>query len=480
MQTRLRFGLDIGYHSILLVFAACALFGQQPPDNSAGSANTIRLNVRQVLVPVIVADKKGHPTQGLRKSDFQVTEDGVPQEIVSFTKEAVKSGSVTGSLPSTSPQDVPKSAKGLSASTSPGRGMMVICFDTLHTSGASFGRARASVDQLFGKGGETGDQFVLLSLGRQLRVIQPATNDPSVIRAKLGSKEFTSALGDSETAQLVNALHDVKSRMDTYCTGCPCGRDASNRKSTCDVERQEIARDLDARADQFRMYSTAFFAGLKRVVEELAKLDGRRTLVLVSDGFTLTPGKELYAIASAYLPNSPYFKFDPSHNMQPALDESLRVAAARDIVVSTIEARGIYSPSSSPGGLSDASNAAPGATGRQEMLASRQTTNAARGGSLLEEVDSKWSSVEHDNGSVLAQLAKATGGIYFHDSNDLVKGFREIVDDRSEVYIIAYTRQNAADGKFHQITVTVNAAGLKPGNLIVRSKAGYWADPAHP
>jgi VWFA-related protein len=265
--------------------------------------------------------------------------------------------------------------------------------------------------------------------------------------------------------------------MDTYCTACPCGRDAGNNKSTCDVERQQIKQDLDARSEQFATFGKAFFAGLKSVVEELAKIDGHHTLVLVSDGFTLMPGKELYATASAYLPNSHYFKFDPVRNMQPALDESLKVAAVRDIVVSTIDTRGVYSSSFRPGGLSDASNAGPGATGRQEVLA--RGKDALRGGTLLEETDSKWSSVGQDNGGVLAQLAEATGGIYFHDNNDLLKGFREVLEDKSQSYMLAYVPSNAAaDGKFRTITVSVSAAGVKPENTIVRNKSGYWAEGA--
>jgi VWFA-related protein len=464
---------------VFLLIVGCRLFGQQQTDNPTKGESTIRLNVRQVLVPVIVTDKKGNPITTLRASDFHVSEDGVPQKIVAFTKETATSAANAVvervPIPPASTVNVPEAVKDSPvAPATPGR-IWVICFDALHTSFASFTRARTAVEKLFDQERETGDRFVLLSLGRQLRVIQPATSDVSAIRAKLDSKEFTSIIGGFETVQLVNAVNDVRRRMDIYCTACPCGRDAKNIKNTCDVERQQIKQDLDARSDQFTMFDKAFFAGLKSVVEELAKIDGHHTLVLVSDGFTLMPGKELYATASAYLPNSPYFKFDPVRNMQPALDESLKVAAARDIVVSAIDTRGIYSSSFRPGGLSDASNAAPGATGRQDVLA--RGNGPLRGGTLLEETDSKWSSVQQDNGSVLAQLAEATGGIYFHDNNDLLKGFGEVLGDKSQSYMLAYVPSNpAADGKFRHITVSVNAVGVKPENTIVRNKSGYWAE----
>jgi VWFA-related protein len=467
-----------GMRSVFLQIAACSLFAQQPQDNSSGEA-TIKLNVRQVLVPVVVTDKKGHFVAGLHASDFQITEDAVPQEIVAFTRETASSILDSGAdrLPSRSISAGQPAASPAPRAATQER-MWVICFDAVHMSPASFARVRAAMDKLLTGGHQNGDKFVLLSLGERIRVIQTATSDLSVLHGKLASQELTSTFTNSQSSQLTNAVNDLRRRMDSYCVGCACGRDAGNRKDTCDVERQQIKIDLDARSEQFVAFSKAFLAAFKTVVEEFAKLQGQRTLVLISDGFTLMPGAELYATVAAYLPNSPYFKFDPSRNLQPALDESLRVATAHDIVVSAIDTRGVYSASFRPGGISDASTAAPGATGRQEVLARRNATNALRGGSLLEEMDSKGNAVERANGSALARIAEATGGIHFHDSNDLLKGFREALDDRKETYVLAYAPKNSVqDGKFRQITVRVSGAGIKAGDLTVRSKSGYWSEP---
>ena len=462
-----------GIRSVFLLIAACSLFAQQPPDN-AGGEGIIKLNVRQVLVPVMVTDRKGHFITDLRASDFLIAEEAVPQDIVAFTRETASSILDAG------PVRLPPhslTAGQPSAATAQGR-IWVICFDTMHTSFASFARVRAAMEKVFAKGHRNGDKFVLISLGDRLRIVQTATSDLSVLETRLASQDFTSTFTNAQLSQLNNAVNDLRRRMDTYCVACACGRDAGNRKDTCDVERQQIRVDLDARSEQFAAFSKAFLAGFKAVVEEFAKLEGQRTLVLVSDGFTLTPGIELYATVSAYLPNSPYFKFDPSRNLRPALDEALRVATSHDIVVSAIDTRGVYSASFRPGGISDASTAAPGATGRQEVLARTNATNALRGGSTLEEMDSKQNSVERDYGSALAQIAEATGGISFHDSNDLLKGFREALDDRKETYVLAYAPKNPVqDGKFRHITVRVSATGVKSGDLIVRSKSGYWSEP---
>lgn len=448
----------------------------------AAADSVIRVNVRQVLVPVIVTDKKGHSVGGLRPSDFQIAEDGVAQEIVAFTREVAQRGSLT-SASLGSARSAPNATGGPAIATAAPKHIWIICLDALHTSSADFVRARDAIDKSLGSidhigGPSAGDQFVLLSIGRQLHVLQPATNDPSLIRAKVNGKAFTSLPIESNSVQLATAVNEVRRQMDIYCTKCPCGRGASNRQSTCALEVQRIKQGLDARSEQFREYDNGFFAQFNSVIAELAKLDGRRSLILISDGFTLMPGRELLATAGAYLPNSPYFTPDPAVNMQSALDRSLRIAAAENIMVSVIDSRGNYTPGARQGGLLDASHAAPGSTGRQEVL-SRGTGNTMRGGTLLEEADSKWSSVEYDNGSALSQLAAATGGVYFHDSNDLQKGLREALDDSRETYVLAYVPKNLAqDGKFREITVKVNPERAKSEAVMVRAKAGYWAENA--
>jgi len=68
----------------LVAAALTATIGAAPqqPQRAAG---TVHSNVRAVLVDVVVHDKKGEPVRDLTESDFQITEDGVPQKIASFT-----------------------------------------------------------------------------------------------------------------------------------------------------------------------------------------------------------------------------------------------------------------------------------------------------------------------------------------------------------------------------------------------------------
>ena len=78
---------------------ACLLAGAgahgQAQTNVASNAGagdqpaaTLKMDAREVLLPVTVRDKKGALVTTLNVSDFTLTEDGRPQKIKSFTRES--------------------------------------------------------------------------------------------------------------------------------------------------------------------------------------------------------------------------------------------------------------------------------------------------------------------------------------------------------------------------------------------------------
>jgi Ca-activated chloride channel homolog len=54
------------------------------PDRRDGIAPSFRTDVQRVFVPVTVTDADGHKVEGLRKEDFRISQDGVPQTISEF------------------------------------------------------------------------------------------------------------------------------------------------------------------------------------------------------------------------------------------------------------------------------------------------------------------------------------------------------------------------------------------------------------
>ena len=71
------------------MFALACLPAPSPAQQPAsGQPVTLRVQAREVLLPVTVRDKKGALVTSLKIGDFTLTEDGRPQIIKSFTRES--------------------------------------------------------------------------------------------------------------------------------------------------------------------------------------------------------------------------------------------------------------------------------------------------------------------------------------------------------------------------------------------------------
>ena len=427
-----------------LIFAAgaCSLLAQDA---------TIRVDVRQVLVPVVVTDKKGHHVSGLRASDFRILEDGVPQDIASFSSDTA--GSV---------DDVAALSK--ASSTTGPRHTFVICIDTLHAAPSNAAHLRAALENLFEneKPGEA--QYVLIGIGRQLQVLQPATTNPLAILLKVRSAAFQNAMGGLDASALSTQLQNIRTRMDEFCKRCACGTRSNQRN--CDAEIDSLKQSIDQDAEHWNAPTAQLVEQFKNVVEELAKLPTGRTLILVSDGFHINPRREFYGVVSAYLPNVAQFKLDDAKDADPALLAALKVASDRSVTIDTVDSRGGATASLASTGSMDAAAGAPRPGNTSNLGISR--TSARTTGNIPPPTppDSKL-----EESASMEQLARATGGVYFHDSGKMLNQLRTALADGRQYYVLSYVPKNSArDGQFRSITV--EATGK---NLNVRAKSGYWA-----
>jgi VWFA-related protein len=199
-----------------------ALAQPSPTDQPAA---TLKIQAREVVLPVTVRDKHGALVSSLQKTDFTLTEDGRPQTIKSFTRE-------TG-LPF----------------------MLGLLVDTSHSvSGAmEFERKAAGkfVDQMLPadpKNAKTGDQAFLLHFDHEVELLEDFTNSRDKLHKELDD------LGPSRAAQ-----NDTQGPETS-------GDDRSSRPST--------------RRGGTQLYDAIFLAA-----DELMKpKEGRKALVVFSDG----------------------------------------------------------------------------------------------------------------------------------------------------------------------------------------------------
>jgi VWFA-related protein len=448
---------------LLFLLAACTIFAQQEP--------TIRLDVQQVLVPVIVTDKKGHHVEGLHSSDFHIYEDGVPQEINAF------SSGTAASVDDITALSKPASAPAAESATP--RRTFVICLDTLHTSSASVTRMRRALESLFAGEKPSDAQYVLIGIGRQMQVLQAATANPLAILMKIRGVAFERTMAGLDASAMAAELNNLRSRMDEYCKRCPCGVRANPRP--CDSEIETLKQSVSAEAARWIAPTNALLEQFRNVVEELGKLPTSRTLILVSDGFNVNPARDFYALLSSYLPNLP--QFEPgiikgvikgdTKNPEPLLQEASKIAADRNVTIYAVDSRSGSAPSLTSNGSMDAgSTGSPG--GFQSVLGNsgpRGSAASVRTTTLQSDAGHQPGAAAFEQSAAMERLAHATGGVYFHEGNDILKQFKAALADGREYYVLAYAPKNSAqDGKFRRITVETTDK-----NLTLRAKAGYWA-----
>jgi VWFA-related protein len=172
------------------------------------------------------------------------------------------------------------------------------------------------------------------------------------------------------------------------------------------------------------------FTVLEGAIRRLSAAPGERVLVFVSSGFFLTD--------------------ELRQEETEIMDRAIRA----NVRVSSLNARGLYALV--PGG--DAST--PTTAGGPDVM--RIKDQYQRQSALADE-------------DVMAELADATGGRYFHNNNDLKSGLNQVAAAPEFVYVLGFSPQNLKlDGAYHPLKVKlVNSHGLD-----LQARRGYYA-PKH-
>jgi VWFA-related protein len=431
---------------------------------SAQPSPAIRSEVKEVLVPVVVTDGHGHHVLNLKISDFQILEDGKAQRIVALSTES--SAGIAGSFSTdqaAGARAVPAAPRG---SDSP-RSTYLILVDTLHSSFANFGRVREALGKFFEKEEAADAQYAVMALGRQLKVVQDSTRDVKQALAAVRASKFSNLILDSEANNLTIAADQFTALMRQYCSFCLCesGQTGGKEMGECSGSKVRVEAFLNSFAERTFPLNQGFLGQLNEVVRATATMPTSRTVILISDGFNRFSGRELYAILLGFGPRDRSFEFN-SRDTQPELDAILKLATKNNVKFYTIDSRGLYTASSAPGSGFDASSSS---SGINVQVDSRAQPNLAAG--VPEAVTSSAVSAARESTDVLAELAHQTGGLFFENNNDLLKGLRQAAADGREYYVLVYVPDNkVADGAYRKIMVTVRDAKWR-----VNAKAGYWA-----
>jgi VWFA-related protein len=416
---------------------------------SATAPGAIKVNVTQIMVPVVVADRAGHHITGLTQDDFKILEDGVEQKITAFSADSI-------GLPQ-APTAASNQSAAPTTSHNPVRRTYLICIDTLHTSLTQFTAVRDSLIALFRQEHSADSQYVVIALAASPEMVVNMTPDPAAALAVFQSKKFQKIFLDGQTGGLTSEMESFR-------------RDLAETRSACDrasdhLLQAKCAAGLDRATQRVRQISEldrtltiGFLRQFRSLVTQLSKGRERRTILLVSPGFPIEPGREALAMVDAFFPPASHCLVPPDVFCPPSAMQStsrladefepiLKLAAATNITIHTIDSRGLYGQKAFDVANSGLSVSVGGAVDRVE-----RNTAAAQG-------------------NTLAEIADSTGGLHSHDTNDLLGSLQRAFADGREFYTLSYVSTNpVADGKFRAITVQV-----RDPHAVVNAKRGYWA-----
>jgi VWFA-related protein len=415
----------------LLPMLAGAQETKQAPPPASAETPTFPARVEQVTVDVVVLDKKAGPISGLTKDDFVLSEDGKPQPIVSFESVVVATPRPAAAVPA------PAISSNVVTEKRRAR-TFVILFDDVHLSADQAWRAKGVVSEFLNKAVSDGDQVTLVSAAGDAwwSATLPRGRDSLLaVLKRLDGRYVVDTSPDRLTdyeALRIEVYQDpevaarVGRRFQAYSARAQERPDSFAPGDAQTGERGIIDPLVRGRASEVYNQSTArnkiTLAALEKAIQSLAGTRGRKSLVLVSQGFVYD--WEL-------------------REMKRVVDASRRF----NVPIYFIDTRGLV-------GMPDTLNAifGPPIDTRDVGVVLGDITRDAEGSE---------------------SLALDTGGFAVKNTNDLSGGISRIAAESRVYYLLGFNPANPArDGKFRKIEVKLATARK---GVDVRARRGYYA-----
>jgi VWFA-related protein len=404
-----------------------------PPPATKEGLTTLKVSVRLVQVSVVPRDAEGRVVGSLRKEDFQLFDNGKPQVISSFS--AAKTGEGTGADEQSSASSPGALLSPSNAPVAAGHDVAYV-FDDIHATFGDLASARDAAKRhlealrpedraaVFTTSGQLGLNF---TADRQR--LQDALKGlrPHPLASGVTCPPMTPYMADLIVNQDDRETLSVATQDAINCVSGGMGKSSPAELERAEQVAKSVAFEVLS-ASSSEAQSTLGI--LREVLQRTAVMPGARSMVLVSPGFlTMT--------------------LDTRQAIGDLIDSALHA----DIIVNTMDVRGLSTPVAAPNSSHPANPVARSRLDREETAA---------------------------RSDVMANLAYATGGMFFHNNNDLDEGFRRTADAPEYIYVLGFSPQKL-DGKFHKLKVAVTAeegnrpAGKNPGKLTVQARQGYYA-----
>jgi VWFA-related protein len=382
---------------ILALFVALALtvpvLAQKKPAEPESSPVFEKIDVRVIDFDVVVTDRRGNFVPGLTKDDFEILENNVPKPVTNFyeisggaPKNVTNVAEVGGKI------ETPAAAPATPAMQEEMKRRIIIYIDNLSLAPFNRNRVFTQMKEFLKTAMRPGDEAMVATYNRSMKVRVPFTRDANQVSSILDAIASESGLGvanRSERKSFEDRIRDATSYEDAIGT-------ARTYASSVEHDLRQSVSSLNA------------------LMGTLAGVEGKKILVLTSEGFPMQPGREIFAFVDDMGRDKNWqgvtssamegMHFDGTNLIQSVA----KTANANDITMYTIHAAGL-----SGGSEMSAENAQP----TSAIVAHAAISNTTESMQLM---------------------AQMTGGLASVNTNNFADAFKHIRSDLDSYYSLGY------------------------------------------
>ncbi|HUE01687.1 MAG TPA: VWA domain-containing protein, partial [Bryobacteraceae bacterium] len=429
----------------LIISAVFILLAAAPPALSQPQS-TAKANVDEVLLDLVVRDKKGKPITDLKREEIAITDNGVKQSILSF--RLVRGSEAVSSTGASMPLDPLRQIR-----------LVTLAFEPLAAPDQRKLARSAALDLIKGDQGVNVFYSVVV-IDTRLLVLQHFTKDRSAL-----AKAIERATEGVSAPRLASESDAIVAQLKRRLAGPSVnGADQDVNLLTAATQVAELQPGeggdptliLLARTmlDMLRMDASVQSNGarlslsaLRALVDGLREMPGRKSVLYFTSGMYL--GTELdmpfrNLVATANRDNVTFYSVDV---------RGVRVSSQNNDAMNQLNA-GAQSSNTTTA----SSKAVTGAAVTKDQMTAADTIETAGRANL---------------DLPIRDLAESTGGFLIGDSNDLRVPLRHVNEEIGSYYEISYNPAiENYDASFRKLAVATTRK-----DVVIHARTGYFALP---
>lgn len=426
---------------VAIILAASA---QPAPAQQQQQQPTVKTNVDEVLLDLIVRDKKGKPIADLKPEDIAVSDNGAKQTLLSF--RLVRGSEAVSATGATTPLDPLRQIR-----------LVTLAFEPIALDAPDQRKlARtAAIDLIKGDQG-TNVYYSVVVINTRLLVLQQFTKDHDALTKAIN--RATEGVSAPRLASESDAIIAELKRNLGGATVNGADQDANLLTAAAQTAAQPVTNG-----------DTALQAKLASVMLTMLRMDAAAqsqdtrlsitALKALVDGLRAMPGRKsvLYFTAGMYL--------------GPELDTMFRnliSTANRDnVTFYSVVVSGVMTGAQNAGAMSQLNSGARSSNATTQANANVTTDQ-------MKAADTYEVAGRANMELALRDLAESTGGFLIGDSNDLRQPLHHVNEEISSYYEVSYNPGiETYDGSFRKLAVSPVRK-----DLVIHARTGYFALPA--